>query len=318
MQCRTCGAPLPPGAVNCPNCGAATPYNQPVGSYDPTQRAGQVPPTSYGGSPPPPPTDPYGGSSPYGGSPYDRTTGSSPYNAGYPSQAPVPQGYPPQTPMQQGYPQYSTPGFPQVPQTPPRNNNMTVIIAAVAVVVVVAVIIGVFALSNKGSGVSSTNMTATALAQNTGTTPTSEATTAPTPTATQAQQTNALASQIISNAQTASAIDPDHYTPTKLTSTFKAGDTVYITYQIDVSNVTPKDGYFGNVMVKYYSDGSVYSKGTLDDLKEDNTDTDRKVPAYFSVKDYEATADGKVELYWCDTNACDNPQLAQVVTFTVS
>src|SRR5690242_10814533 len=85
MQCRTCGTPLPTGAVNCPNCGSATPYNASAGSYDPTQRAGQVPPTSYG-SPPPPPSLPgvdpsysYGStSSPYSSSPYDRTTASSP------------------------------------------------------------------------------------------------------------------------------------------------------------------------------------------------------------------------------------------------
>jgi hypothetical protein len=170
MNCSSCGLQLPPGAANCPRCGAATPYNYSAAGTapdDPTYIStpyaappyGTVPPTQYAGMPQDaalptqqagPPQD---GALPtqYGGSPYQAPpqapSGSQPY-------AEIPQNPYSQNP-------YSTPSYapyggapptPVPPIQPKRPGNRIGIIVGVVVLVLILIGGGVFALlSRSGS-----------------------------------------------------------------------------------------------------------------------------------------------------------------------
>lgn len=134
----------------------------------------------------------------------------------------------------------------------------------------------------------------------------------------EATETSSEAAAIIQNAQTASSIDPEELTPLDSESAFQAGDSVYVTFDIVLEGVTPQDGYYGNIKIEFYNDGSLYTEGTLDDLAENDTDPSEPIPAYFAMDDYDATAAGQAMLYWCATEDCSDPQLAQTVTFTVA
>jgi Protein of unknown function (DUF3224) len=97
MNCPACGTQLPEGAVNCPECGAATPYYYSAAGTapnDPTVVQQQPPPTVYGSPPyggaPATPYDPppYGtaAQAPYGSSPYQNPY--EPYNVAPPAPPP--------------------------------------------------------------------------------------------------------------------------------------------------------------------------------------------------------------------------------------
>ncbi len=143
MNCSSCGANLPPGAVVCPVCGASTPYNAGSPVYQPN-----VPASSYGGPTPPPqgydpnaPTyisSPYGtpasqqqvpptsyGSQPYDSNPYGAA--SNPYAPTDPYSAPVA----PQPPLYPG-------GFPPPVQPPQRRSRLGLIIGIIVLVLVLA------------------------------------------------------------------------------------------------------------------------------------------------------------------------------------
>lgn len=133
-------------------------------------------------------------------------------------------------------------------------------------------------------------------------------------------------SAIITNAQTALSVNPNSYEPEEVTSTFSEGSTVYVTFNVDLNGITPQDGYYGDIKVIYYNDGAVYWESTLngsvdegETLSENDVDpNDLTVIAYFFHTDYVATEEGKIELYWCATNGCSDPALAQTVNFTVT
>ncbi len=161
MNCSSCGAQLPPGATNCPGCGAVTPYYYSTAGTAPNDPTIMSPSTA-GAQQPPPPTG-YG-SQPYGtvpATPYD----APPYGAG--PQAPYggtqPYGAGPQTPY--GVPPYQGPyGSPQVAPPPPspqprRPGNRVAVIVAVVLLVLILVGGGLFALllrSKPGPGPTST------------------------------------------------------------------------------------------------------------------------------------------------------------------
>ncbi len=319
MNCSNCGKPLPPGVAFCPSCNAATPYNttgqNPASGYDPTVAASSYgnPPSApgpnqanpYGSSPNNyPPQNPYTAygvpgnqqpSSPYGSntSPYGQSAqqpyGSSPQNfyAPPPQSAQVPYGY--------GAP--GTPGYAPGMQpggfgtgTPPRRRSKVGLIVGISLLVLVLLcggIIALFAYIGKNAA-STVNSTATV----------TSASGVPT--------TNDIvpaASKIIFNPQTSSTID-SNYEPTKIATTFAPNKDMYLTFQEDSQG---KDGY---IQVKWYSNG------TLDDARilKHSGQNDH---GYFA---HTFTDTGPVEaaLYWCTQATCNDAQLAQVTTFTIS
>src|SRR5713226_9502843 len=153
MNCSSCGLQLPPGAANCPRCGAATPNNYSAAGtapndptyistpYAATQQTpstsyatppyGTTPPTQYAGpsQEAPLPTQ-YAGPQPYAAIPQNPYGASSytPYSAAPPTPAPVP------------------------PLQPKRPGNRIGIIVGVVVLVLILIGGGVFALlSRSGS-----------------------------------------------------------------------------------------------------------------------------------------------------------------------
>ncbi|MBA2287828.1 MAG: hypothetical protein H0W02_20325 [Ktedonobacteraceae bacterium] len=311
MQCNRCGVTLPPGATTCPNCGNPTPYNvsNPGPSpYDPTVAA----PSPYGNAAPPygtPPTD-------YGSSGYGTPPAPQPYGAPDPYGTPPgqqPYGAPQQAPY--GAPQQPPYGFPPAQQPPKRRSNVGLIIGIVLLVLLLICAGGIFFIARGVSNVAQTatqslNATATAFANNNGTTPVTSA--VPTGASTPSQQNGAApsgsavastASGILSNLQIASAVD-SNYTPTTVTSTFKPGQKVYATFLI---NTHGQKGYAG---VKWYIDGT-FGKGS--NLAIDPTFNH----GYFAIS-YNVAARGAVEIYWCTQSNCSDEQLAAFAPFTVS
>jgi hypothetical protein len=312
MQCSTCGFMLPAGAAFCTNCGAkmgnqGIPGSQPAGSsqveptiaasspygaapMNPSSNQQAVPPTVYGAPystpqqysyeapPPPPPANVYGTPPP-----------SNPYGAPY---APPPASFVP--PVQQ-------------PPTRPKGPNVGLIIGIV--VLLLLVVGGGFLAIRAASNGSKTNTTTTPTATTAQSTPTTSIT--PTPIVTpatggtvpSAAQVDPAAAAIITKAQTASAIDSNDF-PTTLTSSFNAGQTVYVTFNLTTN------GQSG------YSEARLFSNTTYIGNKiltiQSNFDH-----GYFTVFINQA-ATGTVGLYWCTQANCSDAKLATFVTFTVA
>jgi cytoskeletal protein RodZ len=111
------------------------------------------------------------------------------------------------------------------------------------------------------------------------------------------------AAAIITNVQTASAID-SNYMPTNLTTQFKVGDVVYVTYHLNLT----QSGY---VQAKVYLNGSYGTQTSIAVTvgKDDH--------GYFNYT-YNEAGTGAFELYWCTQSDCSDAKLAAVATFTVS
>jgi hypothetical protein len=167
MNCGSCGLQLPPGAANCPRCGATTPYNYSAAGTapnDPTYISppyGTMPPTQYAGMPQDATLPTQQAGPPQDGA-LPTQYGSPPYQA--PPQAPFgsqPYADIPQNPYSQN--PYSTPSYapysgapptpaPVPPIEPKRPGNRIGIIVGVVVLVLILIGGGVFALlSRSGS-----------------------------------------------------------------------------------------------------------------------------------------------------------------------
>jgi Domain of Unknown Function (DUF1080) len=146
MNCNTCGTPLPPGAANCPRCGATAPYY--YSSTGTAQNAPTVVSLPYGTTPQTPPTG-YG-SQPYGGAP--------------PLPTPLPPPYNPPSP----YPYTPYPMAPITPVPPPQRQGTRIgVIVGVVLLVLILVGGGVFVLLQRSESqrASYINSLATATAQ---------------------------------------------------------------------------------------------------------------------------------------------------------
>ena len=118
-----------------------------------------------------------------------------------------------------------------------------------------------------------------------------------------AAQVDPAAAAIITNAQTASAIDSNDF-PTTVTSSFNAGQTIYVTFHLTTN------GQSGYVEAKFYVD-STYAKNNILTVKPSYDH------GYFGVP-YNQAATGTVGLYWCAQSNCSDAKLATFVTFTVA
>src|SRR5258708_6479641 len=105
---------------------------------------------------------------------------------------------------------------------------------------------------------------------------------------------------IISNAQTASAVDSNAL-PTNVTSNFSVRQTVYVTFNLHTN------GQAGYAQAKLYSDTTYVGNKILKVQSGYNY-------GYFSLELNKA-ATGTVELYWCTQSDCSDAKLATIVTF---
>ncbi|HEY6409874.1 MAG TPA: hypothetical protein VIY29_20640, partial [Ktedonobacteraceae bacterium] len=250
--------------------------------YDPTVAA--QPP--YGGTPPPPSTE-YGSQQAYGAPP--PPPGS--YNMPPPYGTPPPQqqqnfyGAPPQASYgpQGGYVAPPQPGYAPQQQPPKRRSRLGLILGIIAIVLVVACAGISFAvyqgIKHASNTITSTNAPPSGKA------------------------IDPAAAAIIKNPQTSSAID-NNLAPTKLTSTFKTQQDVYVTFDIS------SNGQNGYIEAKWYINGQ------LDGTKQFHHSASNDV-GYFSSS-FANSGNGVVEIYWCAKADCSDEQLAQVVKFTVS
>jgi type II secretory pathway pseudopilin PulG len=182
MNCSSCGLQLPPGAANCPRCGAVTPYyyantgatpNDATFVSTPNPVAERTPPTLYGATPPAPAGSPPYRATPaaqYAGPPYETTT---PAPAGLP-----PYGAAPQNPYSTSpYAPYSslplTPTPPSLPTVQRSGNRIGIIVGAVVLVLIILIGSGVFAFlqysAARNAAAAAAQATATAHAQATAT-----------------------------------------------------------------------------------------------------------------------------------------------------
>jgi len=331
MNCTSCGSNLPPGAAHCPLCGNSTPYNaaKPASSpqYDPTVAAPQPGPggspqidptvisTPYGGNPTAYGTPPYGAPPPPPPSPYNiPPVAPNPYDVSSPQQnlygtPPLQQGgYVAPPPQQGGIYGYGT------PPPPKRRSRLGLILGIVALMLVFACVGISFAvyqgLKQTGNTViSSINATTTAIAATatsvSNTTPTTSTGNTPTTSSGPSGLTvDSTAASIITNAQTASAVD-SNYNPTTVTSTFVTKQTIYATFNIDAN--APSDGF---VEGKWYSN-SVFA------FASKKLAVKAGFVGYLSAF-YNVPTPGTVELYWCVQADCSDAKLADVVNFTVT
>lgn len=313
MNCTSCGSNLPGGAANCPVCGAPTPHNvsAPSGPYDPTIAA-----SPYGTPPPSSGTPSYNNPTAYGTPPYGAPNPPNPPDP-YGNQASNPYGgsnayAPPPPPMQQ--PVYAPGQFgSQVPGPQQKPKSKLPLILGIVIGVVLLLCIGISALiyaASKNNTTTTTTGTATTTT-NTTPAPTTGTTPAPTTGTTPASSTTGpsglsvvpAAAAIITDVKSSSSID-SNYHPTNPTSTFKVNQTVYVTFNL---HLTQK----GYAEVKWYVDGT-FGKSKILALQDVNF-----VDAYFS-ESYLTAANGTAEVYWCTQANCGDAQLAAIVNFTVT
>ncbi len=327
MRCRTCGAPLPPGARACPNCGTAVPGPNETVLDTSTP---PIPPTIYGGPPSMPSAPNY---DPAIQNPYDRPSQpqASPQANLFPPAAfnqnqGVPNQYPNQYPQGNALPNYPPPGYMPPQQPPRRKTNVGLIIGVIAGVLVLACIastvIGFGALYQIGKTAVAHS---TAIASSSNTTDTTPAATNTTPAATDTTpaavaDTNGAspsgmaidpnAASIITNAQSASMIDDTTAAPKDTVNTFKPGERFYITFKLNGDKVDL-------TTQKVYVNAKLYFDNVLDATATPIT-FDRPSPGGYFAGTHKAAGKGTFELYLCYKADCSDEKLAQVLNFTVS
>jgi hypothetical protein len=313
MKCTSCGLPLSPSRTNtnCPRCGTPISSGQ-KGSSTPVQQFQQAYWGNAGFAQP-------GAGTPLPNNQWAQTAQSSPYNTPPPQmpgyQPGVQQQFPQQMPQQGAQPgqmwfqgPVSQPGFAPGTTLPPqanpprysRNTKLGFTVAGLCVLTGGLILIVVYFLAIGLPG-GSPNSPATASNTPTGSIPTTAptATTALSPTA-----TIYPGQQYIYNAQMASAIDPNSFQPTQLTTTFKTNQKVYVTFQLHPT------GQSGAICLLWYLNGSQafhysFSAGANSKLSY----------AWFT---YGQAGTAYVELYWASTTQCTDKILAQHVDFTVT
>jgi hypothetical protein len=120
------------------------------------------------------------------------------------------------------------------------------------------------------------------------------------------------AASIVTDAQTASSINPVTTAPTNLTSTFPTSTDIYVTFKLN-NNAFDFGHNTGYVAVKFYANSTLLSLPNNTPLT-----INRPAPGGFFKVQYYVATQGAAELYWCLQSDCSDEELAQVVTFTVT
>jgi hypothetical protein len=270
MNCNTCGTDLPPGATVCSVCNTPVAYNvggSESGGSSPYDPTVAASPPQYGAP-----------SIGYGAPSYGAPSSSDPYSSWDPYAAPPP---PPPNQYAVSAQQYGQAGgYGGVLPPPKRRSRIGLIIGIVAAVLMLACV-GICGLlyvigSRAGSGAPS------------------------------GLTIDSAASSIISNIQTASAIDSQSAAPTQLVSTFAVQQNVYATADLHLSGQT------GFALAKWYANGTlVHTSGVL----ALNNPNFTNVAFDYA---YGQATQGASEIYWCTQADCSDAKLADFVKFTVS
>lgn len=284
MNCSSCGTPLPQGIIYCPSCKKPTVYaTGAIGrsSAPSTSNAAQLPPYAPSLAPSTYKTE----------QSFPRPRLLAAYsNTASPSDAPVTHAYE-QSPAQIDPPTIKRGRYAAV-ASHTKKSKAPLVFSIVGVLVILAVVGGILLLLLQNT-VQGNTSAGTILVSKTKTSSTGIS----------GQNIVATATAIITNPQTTSSID-DNYAPQQIMNTFTAGQTVYVTFQID-SHKKP-----GFVEAKWYTDNHFITSNILPHIPQNNV-------AYASHV-YSTASRGAVELYWCTKKDCSDAQLAQVITFTVT
>jgi hypothetical protein len=292
MKCSSCGLPLSPSRIttNCPRCGTPNNARQkaaPILAQQQYQRAnwehiGVV----EAGSPP----QNYQWAQNIQAPPLPETPQQ-------PSQAR--QLWLPGPVSQPGF----SPGPSQQKATPPLNSSNTrlgFVVAGACVLAGAILLIFVYFLAIGLPG-SNSHTTATT----TSTSHTSTPTTATTISAALSPTTPSYpGQQYINNAQMTSALDPNSMQPTQLTTTFKSGQKIYVTFQVHPS------GHSGAVCLVWYLNNKQVINFNLP------VSANSKHSYAYSI--YGGSGSAYVELSWASTTKCTDQVLAKHLDFTVT
>jgi hypothetical protein len=294
MKCISCGLPLSPSriATNCPRCGTPTNSDQKATST-PTKPEYQQ--TNWGTA---------GVVDAGAGTPFPN------YQWAQNVQAPPTYSPPPQSPQyvqMRSSGSVSQPGFSPGPPrqiTPPpggsRNIKPGFIVAGLCILAGGLILIFVYFLALGVSGNNSSNSAIKTSTPNTSTpTAAPTATTVPSPTATAFP-----GQQYINNAQMSNAVDPNSLQPTQLTTTFKTGQKIYVSFQLH------PPGHNGAVCIIWYLNSKQITNFSLP------VSATSKYSYAYSI--YGGAGAAYVELYWASTTQCTDQVLAQHVDFAVT
>lgn len=118
------------------------------------------------------------------------------------------------------------------------------------------------------------------------------------------------AASIVTSAQSARNVDQNTAAAVDPTSTFKAGDRVYVVFKVNTDKIdfTTQKVYVG---AKFYVD-NVFAQ------KVDPITFDQAAPGGYFAGTYKVASKGTAELYLCYKSDCSDGKLAQVVNFTVA
>ncbi|HVB72600.1 MAG TPA: hypothetical protein VNE38_03500, partial [Ktedonobacteraceae bacterium] len=290
-----------------PTVAAPRPYDPTVAAPPPYAGQGFQPPVNPTPAQPAyndynrQPANPYAPQPP---SPFNNAPGGYNAQAGYGTPPPPPNAYAP--------PYAPPPGAFVPPNQPPQKKgpNVGLIIGIVALLIVL-IGGGLLAIKAFSHPQGQTNSpTPGASSTTNATTPASSPTTAvtaspatnqgPSPSGSPIDTT---AASIITNVQTASAID-SNYLPTHTTNQFSVGNVVYVTFHLNLT----ASGY---VQAKVYADNVYVTQSSL------TVTVGKYDHGYFQITYNKASA-GAFELYWCLQSDCSDAALAAVASFTVS
>jgi TIR domain-containing protein len=121
------------------------------------------------------------------------------------------------------------------------------------------------------------------------------------------------ASSIITNIQTASAIDTILKQPTMPSTSFKTYTDIYTTFQLNLNNIDISQQNPGYIQARYYKQNASIFTDHEQKINDKTTSS-----GYFKFQYHSATTDGVVKLYWCRQSNCSDAKLAQTASFTVS
>ncbi len=116
------------------------------------------------------------------------------------------------------------------------------------------------------------------------------------------------AKEIVTDIQTASAINPQTAAPTKQDHTFKVDQSIFLTFRLN-SKKYDFNRHIGYVQAKFYDATSFVYKRTLV--------VTYNAPGGFFAIEYKKPTSASAEIYWCLKPDCSDEKLAQTTSFTI-
>lgn len=281
MKCTSCGLPISPThtPTTCPRCGTptdpASPSKQPQYQYAYWEPSNVV---DAGGAPPN-------------------------YQPALNVQSPPLHSSPPQSGQmwsgqvyQPGYPPHAT------PPNGSRNTKLGFILAGLCILAGSLILIFVYFLAvglQGGNSSNSVSLTSTPKVS------TFTPTTGPTATAVPTQTATTYPGQhFIDNAQMSAAVDPNSLQPSQVTTTFRTGQKIYVSFQVH------PNGHAGAVCIIWYLQSKQITNFSIP-----VSATSRHSYAYAI---YGGSGPAHVELYWASNIQCSDQVLAQHIDFAVT